>query len=130
MNLQNPIYSDLDLTFKAHPLTGDLPAKINQDALRRSIQHLFKLNAFDIPFKPNSKSNLKRYLFEDNNHITRASAVQDMTWLVEKIEPRIKLISLEIDGDTNPKVWTITVTYMIRSLSQEERFNFSVERVR
>lgn len=130
MNLQNPIYSDLDLSFIVHPLTGDLPAKVNQEALKRSVQNLFKLNAFDIPFRPTLQSSLKKYLFEGNDHITRASAKQDMTWIVEKLEPRIKLMDVTIDGDTNPKMWIITVVYMIRSLSIEERFNFSVERVR
>lgn len=130
MNKQAPIYSDLDLSFIAHPLTGDLTAKTNAESIKRAVQHLFRLNAFDIPFKPNLRSSLKRYLFEGNDHINRSSAVEDMKWIVEKLEPRIKLIDIMIDGESNPKKWVVTVVYMIKSLSTEDRFNFSVDRVR
>lgn len=127
---QSPIYSDLDLSFIPHPLTGDLAAKTNSDSIKRAVQNLFRINAFDIPFKPSLRSSLKRYMFEGNDHISRSSAVEDMKWIVEKLEPRIKLIDIQIDGDTNPKAWIVTIAYMIKSLSTEERFNFSVERVR
>ena len=127
---ENTIYSDLDLSFVPHPLTGDLNPKINQEALKRSVRSLFYLNAFDIPFDPTIKSNLKRYLFEQNDHITRAALQKDLVWVVKRLEPRIQLKELTVESSHNGQGFTITVAYANRSLNQDDQFTFTVEKVR
>lgn len=130
MKNENPIYSDLDLSFVPHPLTGDLSPKVNLDALKRSIRHLFQLNAFDIPFEPNLKSSLKHYLFETNDHINRAALKKDLVWIVQKLEPRIVLKELTVESTSDGLGFVITVTYANRSLNQEDSFSFTIEKVR
>lgn len=127
---ENRIYSDLDLAFIPHPLTGDLEPKVNQEALKRSVRNLFSLNPYDIPFESSYKSNLKRYLFEQNNHIVRSNLRQDLLWICKKLEPRISVNDIVVDPSTDGLGFEITVTYLIKSLNQEDSFNFIVERAR
>ncbi|WVW77161.1 baseplate wedge subunit [Stenotrophomonas phage vB_SmaM_Bhz51] len=127
---QNPIYKDIDLNLMPNPLTGDLTPKVNVAAIQRAIGHLFRLNPFDIPFQPKTRSNLKRYLFEGNDQVVKANLVEDLKWVCTKLEPRIEVKEITINDGDNPKTWVITVVYFIRSLSTEERFNFTVERAR
>lgn len=127
---ENNIYSDLDLAFVPHPLTGDLMPKVNQDALKRAVRNLFQLNQFDIPFEASYKSNLKRYLFESNDQVTRAALQKDLVWIVKKLEPRIDLKELTVESSHSGLGFTITVIYSNRSLNQEESFSFTIERVR
>lgn len=124
------IYSDLDLSFVPHPLTGDISPKVNQDALKRAVRHLFQLNPFDIPFEPNLKSNLKRYLFETNDHLNRAALKKDLLWIIKKLEPRIVVKELTVESTKNGLGFVITLTYANRSLNQEDSFSFTIERAR
>lgn len=124
------IYSDLDLSFVPHPLTGDISPKVNQDALKRAVRHLFQLNPFDIPFEPNLKSNLKRYLFETNDHLNRAALKKDLIWIIKKLEPRIVVKDLTVESTKNGLGFVITLTYANRSLNQEDSFSFTIERAR
>lgn len=127
---ENTIYSDFDLSMIPHPMTGDLEPKVNQEAIKRSIRNLFHLDRFDIPFNATHKSSLKKYLFEQNNHITRSSLRADMIWLVKKLEPRIALKDIVIEASEDGKGFDITVTYKIASLNIEDNYNFIVERAR
>lgn len=127
---ENKIYADLDLAFVPHPMTGDLEPKFNQEALKRSIRHLFYMNPFDIPFQAKTKSNLKKYLFEQNNHITRSNLRDDLLWITKKLEPRIDVKGITVEPTSNGMGFEITVVYAIRSLNQEDSFNFIVERAR
>lgn len=127
---QNNIYSDLDLSFIPSPLTGDLLPKVNQEALKRSIRHMFQLNKFDVPFNSSIKSNVKRYLFEGNNHLVRAALDEEMRWIAKKVDQRIKIVDLDIKSVNSDRAFDITITYKIESLNIEDTFNFTVERVR
>ena len=127
---ENKLYSDLDLNFIAHPLSGDIEPILNQRAIERAIRGLFFLNPFDIPFSFTKASSLKRYLFEDNTPIVRASLQKDMDWLIKKMEPRIKVDNISVAATRDGKGFDITVKYSITSLAQDVSFNFTVERVR
>lgn len=125
-----PIYSDLDLTFKAHPLTGDLKPKVNAEAIKRSLLNAFKMDKFDIPFDSAKNSDLKKLLFEPVSQVTEVSIRKDIEWIFKSIEPRVKLISTTVEADQSQKGYNITVRYIIRSLMIEDTFTFFAERIR
>jgi hypothetical protein len=127
---ENKIFSDLDLNFIPNPHSGDLAPKVNQEAIKRAVRHAFQMNAFDIPFNPTVKSSLKHYLFEQNNQLTRAALVEDLKWLLTKIEPRVEAQDIVVDAPKNTAGFDITVTYKIKSMNQIDSFNFIVEKIR
>lgn len=124
----NSIYSDLDLSFMPSPLTGDLHPKTNQEALKRAVRHMFQLNRFDVPFNSSIKCNAKQYLFEGNHQLQRAALEEELRWIAKKVDPRINITDVTIEG-LQDKL-NITVTYKVQSLNTQESFNFTVERVR
>lgn len=126
----SPIYSDLDLTFQPHPLTGDLIPKQNVDSIKRSIRTLFSLETFDIPFDPNKQAGLKEMLFEPSSHLTEVAIRTKLEWIFKKLEPRANLISMNVTASDDDLGYDITVTYNIKSIMQADTFNFYVARVR
>lgn len=126
----SPIYSDLDLSFQPHPLTGDLVPKTNTDAIRRAVRTLFSLEPFDIPFDPNKQSGIKDYLFEPSSHLTEVAIKTRLEWIFKKLETRANLISMDVVASSDELGYNITVTYNIKSIMQADTFNFYVERVR
>lgn len=126
----SPIYSDLDLSFEPHPLTGDLLPKTNVDSIRRAVRTLFSLEEFDIPFEPNKKAGLKEMLFEPGSHLTEVAIRTKLEWIFKKIETRANLISLDVNLSDDGLGYNIVVTYNIKSIMKADTFNFYVERVR
>lgn len=124
-------YSDLDLNFKAHPLTGDLMPKINAEAIRRSLLSAFELDKFDIPFDKTKQSNLKRLLFEPVSQTTEISIRKDIEWIFKSVEPRVNLLKVDVEADQKKQGYTITVWYNIRSLSLDDSLTyFLAQRIR
>ncbi len=127
---ENNIYSDLDLTLRVHPLTGDLIPKKNAEAVRRAIRTIFSLDAYDIPFEPNKKTKMKSLLFEPANHLTEVSIRTNLEWAFKKMEPRAKLNKIDVEASSDGLGYTITVFFLIRSLMVEDQYTFYVQRVR
>lgn len=123
-------YSDLDLSFKPHPLTGDLPPKTDIEAVRRALKTAFFLDKFDIPFEKSKVSSLKRYLFEQDSQITEISIRKNIEWIFKVVEPRANLIKTDVFFDPIGIGYNITVWYNIKSLNLEDNFTFFAQRVR
>lgn len=124
------LYSDLDLSFVPHPLTGDLTPKKDAEAVSRAVKHLVFWNEFDKPFDATLKSNVKRYLFEQNNQITRSNLEDDLKWVLKSLEPRIKVNFIKVLATQDGRAFDITINYSMVSLNREGTANFIIERVR
>lgn len=122
-------YSDLDLSFIPNPKTGDLTPKFDEAAIKRAALHLIKLNAFDIPFKPQYKSNLKNFLFEKMDQIDDANLKADISTVLRALEPRIKVKGVSIKHP-EPKQMIVTISYSCESIDRDGQFDLTVEKVR
>jgi hypothetical protein len=127
---ENSIFSDIDLTFRPNPHSGDLGAKVNQEAIKRAVRHALMFEPYDIPFNSGLKSSIRGYLFEQNTRLTRASLEGDIKWLLTKVEPRIGVQSIDIQSVDGDKGLRITITYKIKSINVIDNFTMVVEKVR
>ena len=60
----NRIYSDIDLNFLAHPVTGDVSKKYDVDAVKQSLKTLILTNYYERPFQPKLGSPVYGMMFE------------------------------------------------------------------
>lgn len=120
----SPTYSDLDLNFKPHPLTGDISPKTDVEAVRRAIRMALFLDKFDIPFDRSKKSSLSNFIFEQNTHITEVSLRKSIEWVFKNLEPRANLEKIDIVYDSTNMGYDITVWYTIRSLNLQDNIQF------
>lgn len=123
-------YTDLSLDFKPHPLTGDIVPKVNVDAIRQSIRILMSLDSFDIPFTPNIKSDMRKFLFEELNTITKTGLIKRLEWMIKTFEKRVELISIKVIPYESDDGFDITITYKIKALNTDDTFNYSFQRIR
>ncbi|ASD50355.1 hypothetical protein FDI24_gp076 [Acidovorax phage ACP17] len=130
MAKRDPIYSDLDLNMVAHPLTGDLTPKTDLDAVRQSIRSLFFLDAFDYPFDSYRQSNLRKLLFEPASQLTESRIRTNLEWLIKKVEPRVNLERIDVEGSSDGLGYHITVWYAVKSIMASDSYKFFVQRVR
>ena len=92
----NSGFKDLSMSFQANPLTKDLIALKNQNAIARSLKNI----VFTLPgekfFNPDFGSRISASLFENLNDVTASIIVDEIISSVERFEPRVQL--LQPDG--------------------------------
>ena len=123
-------YSDINLDFIPHPLTGNISPKTNIESIRQAIKVLFLLNPFDIPFSQSSFVNVKNYLFDNMNHLTAANLVKRIEWSIQTFEKRVKFISAKVVPYDSDDGFEATVTYQIKALNITDTFTQQFQRIR
>tara|TARA_B110000444_G_scaffold243767_1_gene262565 strand:- start:245 stop:673 length:429 start_codon:yes stop_codon:yes gene_type:complete len=122
-------YSDLDLLFSAHPISGDVVTKKDADAIKRSVKNILMTNHYERPFKPSFGANLRSRLFELDEIGGRQSLTDDIVRVLGIMEPRIGKIRVDIADMQNNNL-DVRVSYIIINGLRQSQVNFKVSRVR
>jgi len=122
-------YSDIDIMFTAHPISGDVTTKKDSDAVRRSVRNILLTNNYERPFKPNFGSNLTNRLFELRGIGAKKRIRNDIVEALTTLEPRISDIRIDFsESDTNNL--DVKVEYVIKNGLRRDSIDFTVSRVR
>lgn len=105
------VYADLDMDFVAHPLTGDVSMKYNDDAIKRSLRNLIQTDKFDRKFHPEINSGVRDYLFEPMSLITALNIETHINHLIQQHEPRVNVIDLAVEADNEAQAYEISITF-------------------
>ena len=125
------VYTDLDMLFKAHPLTGDITTKKDSEAIKRSVRNIVLTNKFERPFKPNFGASIRDSLFELKNNRAKRRLEKDIIDVLVTNEPRISNVVVEIsDIRTDNNHLDVRVFYNIINGLEQQTSNFTVTRVR
>lgn len=124
------IYADLDLEFKPHPLTGDVPMKFDEDAVKRSIRHLILTNAYERKFHPEVDSTLRQFLFEPMGPIVEATIRSRIKNILDNYEPRVKIEEIEVVGDERTQSYEISITFTTLNIIEPIETKIFLKRVR
>ena len=88
----NSGFKDLSMSFQANPLTKDLIALKNENAIARSLKNI----VFTLPgekfFDPDFGSRISASLFENINEVTASIIVDEITDSIQRYEPRVELL--------------------------------------
>lgn len=129
-NKNTRLYSDFNLNFKPHPLTGDLQMKYNEDSIKQSVYNLIMLNRYEKPFRPEISSEVRDLLFEPMNNGTAIAIRSKIEFILKQFEPRIKLEDVIVEPAFEKQRYDITIKYtIINTLSSVEQKIF-LQRVR
>ena len=69
--LKQPVFKDIPLSFTAHPVTGNVKALTNRDAVKQSVKNIVLTNFYERPYSPNLGGNILSQLFENMDSITQ-----------------------------------------------------------
>lgn len=94
-------YSDLDLDFITHPVSGDIIFKYDAQAVKRSIRNLVFMGKFEKPFHPEIKSEIRKLLFEPLTPVTKFEVEKEIEDIIREYEPRAKVINVTVVGVDN-----------------------------
>ena len=106
-------FKDINITFKKHPVTNDLVVSRDASAIKQAISNLLLTNRGDRPFNPDYGSNIRKYLFEPLDYGTAAQVRLAVESCITEFEPRIRILSLEVNPDHYNNAFTVEMSYEI-----------------
>lgn len=127
---RKPDYSDLDLDFIAHPVTGAVVVKKGAEAIKRSVRNLILTNFYDRPFRSNIGSNVQNLLFENPNPLIEIFIKNAIEEVLVNFEPRVKLLNTAVQLDMDNNAYNITLSYIILNRGEPITQTVFLERLR
>lgn len=130
--LQKIVYSDLNLKFDAHPVSGKIKAKTNVDAIKQAIKNIVLLNKYEAPFQPNLYGGVKELLFEniESDVVVQRVLKTRIENVIKNYEPRAVLneVLISVDSDNH----SIKLEIYFTPINQHEPIKIDVflERIR
>ena len=101
------------MTFQTNPLTSDLIVLKNENAIARSIRNI----VFTIPgekfFDETFGSNINRSLFDNIDEISSLIIRDQISESIERFEPRVRLVEVEVSPDFDNNAFDAVITYEI-----------------
>tara|TARA_B100000609_G_scaffold64896_1_gene51175 strand:- start:1385 stop:1801 length:417 start_codon:yes stop_codon:yes gene_type:complete len=115
--VQKRYFRDISLSFAKHPVTDDIGALGNEDAIKRSVENLVRTKLGERFFAPRLGSDITNALFETPNEAIAYSLEDDIYLLLENFEPRIAQVSIKIAFPYDTNDLNVTIKYDIVGLT-------------
>lgn len=123
-------YTDIDLNFKAHPVTGDILKLKDDAAIVASVSNLLQTDYYSRLFQHNIGSDLRKILFEPIDDFTAIRLKDSIEQVIGNYEPRATVESLFVAPNYDELRYDITLTLSIVNLTNPITLNFFLERIR
>ena len=102
--------TDIDYSFRDHPITGNLVLKNGADVIKQSVKTLVLLNMFEKPFSTIS-GNISNKLFEQMNYATESQIQSEIKTLLSQYEGRVEVQDVLVEQKEN--ALNIRIYYII-----------------
>jgi hypothetical protein len=126
----NSGYSDLDLSFNPHPVTGDLMITTGDISVIRALKNLLLTNPYEKPFNPDYGSNIRKLLFEPMTAFTGATLQKEIEYTVKNYERRVTLKNINVTPNYDNNSYNISIEFYIENLVQLFSADFLLTRLR
>lgn len=123
-------FSDLDLDFIAHPVSGDITKKYDEYAIKQSVKNLILTNHYERPFHPEIGSQITGLLFENWSPMLQSVIRQSIINTITNFEPRVKLIDVNVYQRSDENSVDVTITFSIINTETPITIDITLERTR
>lgn len=124
-------FKDISLSLQVNPLNYDLIDIKNETAIARSIRNL----VFTLPgerfFNQNLGSRVSQSLFENVDDVSASILQDEIQNTIINYEPRVDLISVDVNPNYNDYEFNVTVRYYIVGIDAlPQQLTFALQSVR
>lgn len=123
-------FSDLDLDFIPHPVSGDIVPLTDSASVKRSIRNIMFTGLNERLFNPEFGTNIKQLLFEPINPGTKQTLTLAITNSLKVFEPRATLIDLKVKVSPDENAYEVSIVFSIDNISEVVTYDFFLERLR
>lgn len=106
-------FKDISMTFRANPLNNDLIVLKNENAVARAVRNLVMTYNGESPYNTNLGSEVSRSLFDNMDSLIADRLKDDVSRTIRNYEPRVSLISVNVDPDYDNNIYNVRIAYQI-----------------
>lgn len=124
-------FKDLSVTFKPHPITGDLISVKDDNAIKQSIVNLLLTNKGERFFEPEIGASISELLFEPLDYGVAALIQTKIRDTLTQYEPRINILDIRAEPDEINNGFEVELVFEV--IGREDiptNVNFFLERTR
>ena len=115
-------YSDIDLTFLPHPVTGDIVVRKDASAVMQSIRNIIMTRVGETAFEEYFGTTVNSTLFELMDPTAEQSIREKIVRAINTYEPRADLDSVVVKLLPTQNAVDVSIRFYI--LNQEQPFTF------
>ena len=124
-------FKDISLSFKKHPVTDDILVLKNEDAIKRSVQNLVRIQTGEVFFNRLLGSRISGSLFELASDDYIDPIQKEIETSIKNFEPRVILTDVKFLSTPDENSIDVTIFYDIVGLnSPTQSVNFILEPTR
>ena len=124
-------FKDISLSFKKHPVTDDILVLKNEDAIKRSVQNLVRIQVGEVFFNNLLGSRISGSLFELATADYTDPIRSEIETSIRNFEPRVNLTDIKFISIPDENSIDVTIFYDIIGLnSPNQSVNFILEPTR
>ena len=124
-------FKDISLSFKRHPITNDMLPLKNEDAIKRSVQNLVRIQIGEVFFNDLVGTRVEQALFELANDNFIDPIKNEIETVITNYEPRVLLRNVTVNSFPDQNAIDININYDIVGLSAPaQSLNFILEPTR
>ena len=123
-------FSDIELNFIAHPITGDINIRYDDDAIKQSVKNLVLTHNYERPFHSDIGSPVHGLLFELSSPLLSISIKRIITDLIFNYEPRVNLTQVSVNISPENNSVNISIYFTILNTSTPITLDITLERTR
>ena len=112
-------FKDINISFKRHPVTNDVIAIRDEDAIKRSVKNIIFTILGEKPFMPQFGSVIGESLFDLDTNLNEVRITDEIRTSLVNFEPRIDIIDVVVQVYPDSNEMNCTVEYEIVGMTAE-----------
>lgn len=124
------LYKDLDLSFTANPVTGDVSKKVDVNAVKQALNILMQTNFYERPFAPEKGANLRGYLFEPMTNLIAGLLQNTIKNIIDSYEPRARVESISVTPNFDTNSYEVVLRYFVVGINKPQTLTANLKRLR
>lgn len=123
-------FSDLDLNFTAHPLTGDVARKYDEESIKQAVKNLILTNNYERPFHSEIGSQIRGLLFEPVTPMLNMLLKRAIIDTITNFEPRVRLTDVVVRFSPDNHDVYVSIEYTIVNTTRPIQIDLVLKRTR
>ena len=123
-------FSDLDLNFIAHPQTGDLVRKYDEESIKQAVKNLILTNNYERPFHSEIGSQIRGLLFEPVTPMLNMLLKRAIIDTITNHEPRVRLTDVIVRFSPDNYDVYVSIEYTIVNTTRPIQIDLVLKRTR
>ena len=124
------VFSDINVSFTPHPVTGKVTVLKNADAVKRAVRNLILTNQFEVPYEPLFGGNILALLFENSDPFVEYTAKQQVETAIRNFEPRAEVLEVKAQSNPDNNQFRIDISFFVVNQKDPVELTVNLERVR